>query len=313
MDGLLTTVVVVVAAFAFAAIGFLVKERRLPRPWPAVLAAACGAALLVQLVTDWPFPTGFWADHGVVTSVLSSVLLLGVAYLVYEDRELRIQDRLDASLTAAGVGGIVDKLVDVDVALGLVCGAEDPRASGWTDYSSTGRPLRWLRQHPERLVARDGRPADDDPRGWAARLPATPDPAWRVDLVDQCIRRLLTAIRDWSPVINTSRNGTQVLIAIAELRKDLMVLAARLTDDAHDPLPLLTSLRQRVRLLSAFLEALSGAVPPRPEILQTFDPMQPAGELAWTADPKARDLFQTGWRRLLADTERQLRSGSVNR
>ena len=209
------------------------------------------------------------------------------------------------------MGGIVDKLIDVDVALGLVCSGEDPRASGWTDYSTTGRPLRWIRQHRDRLADRAGHSRDEDPRTWPARLPPTADAAWRVDLVDQCIRRLLTAIRDWSPVINTSRNGTQVLIAIAELRKDLMALDTRLTGEGQDPLPLLVSLRQRVRLLSAFLEVLSGAVPPRPEILLTFDPVQPEGELEWAADPRARDLFEGGWRATLAATERQLRNGSL--
>ncbi len=87
-------------------------------------------------------------------------------------------------------------------------------------------------------------------------------------VVDQCIRRLLTAIRDWGAVINTSRNGTRVLIAIGELRKDLMELSHPAAPDDHrDALLLLTSLRQRVRLLSAFLEELSGA-----ETAATRDP-----------------------------------------
>lgn len=155
-------------------------------------------------------------------------------------------------------------------------------------------------------------PRELDPRTWPAVLPPVEDPAWRLEVVDQCIRRLLTAIRDWGAVINTSRNGTRVLIAIGELRKDLMELATLLPHDDRDALPLMVSLRQRVRLLSAFLEELSGAEPWRPEILITFDPVPPHGELEWAADAAGRDLFLANWRETLSETESLLRANTVS-
>jgi hypothetical protein len=308
------TSAVIVVAILIAVVGYVAKERRFSRQWVVGLAVFCGVALLLQLVTDWPFPTHFWKNHSVVASVLSSVLLLGVGFLVYEDRELREQERLDQSVTAAAVGGIVDKLVHIDVALGLLCRDRNPTAWGWDEYTDRGRPLRWLRQHPERLLQRPNNPPDADPRTWPTALPPVDeaDPGWRQDVVDQCIRRLLTAIRDWGAVINTSRNGTRVLIAIGELRKDLMELSTLLPNEHRDALLLLTSLRQRVRLLSAFLEAFSGAQDPRPEILLTFDPVPPHGELEWAADTTGRDLFLGEWRKQLSSTERRLRENTVS-
>ena len=81
------------------------------------------------------------------------------------------------------------------------------------------------------------------------------------------------ALRDWTPIIATSRNGTRVLVAIAELRKDLVELEAHLGDDDHVVEPLLVSLRARARLLAYFLELKSGADPLRPEVLDRFDPL----------------------------------------
>jgi hypothetical protein len=311
-EGLIALLVVAVAV-GVAVVGWLAKEQRIGPGVVRALAVLCGLGLLVMLLTDWPFGgrggSGFWDDNGVLAGVLSTVLLLGVGFLAYESGELRAQQRLDSSLTAAGVGGIVDHLVDVDVALGLIGSDLDPTAHGWSKFATPGRPLHWVRQHPSRLVHGIGSPPDLDPRTWAAVLPPTPDDTWRGELADQCIRRLLAAIRDWSPVINTSRNGTRILISIAELRKDLMELMALLNDDTSDPVPLLISLRQRARLLSAFLEELSGADPPRAEILMTFAPVQPDGELEWAADHRGRDVFGVEWRSVLEATERRLRAG----
>jgi hypothetical protein len=136
-------------------------------------------------------------------------------------------------------------------------------------------------------------------------MPATTDPEWRRELVDQCIRRLLVALRNWTPLIATSRNGTRVLVAIAELRKDLVELEARLREDGRSIEPLLLSLRARARLLAYFLELKSGADPLRAEVLDTFEPLPvtPAS-LEWAADPSGRDLFGAEWTKdLQAATE----------
>ena len=104
------------------------------------------------------------------------------------------------------------------------------------------------------------------------------------------------ALRDWTPIIATSRNGTRVLVAIAELRKDLVELDARLGEDREVVEALLVSLRARTRLLAYFLELKSGADPIRAEVLDSFDPLPATPEsLEWAADPSGRDLFGAEW------------------
>ncbi len=61
------------------------------------------------------------------------------------------------------------------------------------------------------------------------------------------------ALRDWTPLIASSRNGTRVLVALAELRKDLVELQARLGEEREVVEGLLLSLRARARLLAYFL------------------------------------------------------------
>ena len=51
-----------------------------------------------------------------------------------------------------------------------------------------------------------------------------------MNLVDQCVRRLLVALRDWSPLVGVSKNGVFAMLAISELRKDLMKLEGEIRD-----------------------------------------------------------------------------------
>jgi hypothetical protein len=276
------------------------RKQQLTARGAALFAGACAVLLLMLIATDWPLTdwpspeiNAFWDEHGVLSGTVQSVLLFGVGLLSYEAGQLRAQERLDESVTAAGLGGIVDHIVDTEVGLAFLSSPEAPDAHGWV--WSPGKPLQWLRQGRARL---DRRAPDrsHDPRTWPATLPATTDPEWRRELVDQCIRRLLVALRDWTPIIATSRNGTRVLVAIAELRKDLVELDAHLRANSADVEPLLVSLRARARLLAYFLELKSGADPHRPEVLDTFDPLSvtPAS-LEWAADPSGRDLFGAEW------------------
>ena len=73
-------------------------------------------------LTDWPTPeiNAFWDEHGVLSGTVQSVLLFGVGLLSYEAGQLRAQERLDESVTAAGLGGIVDHVVDVEVGLAFL-------------------------------------------------------------------------------------------------------------------------------------------------------------------------------------------------
>jgi hypothetical protein len=287
-------------AVAVWRLGDRARKQQLTARTAAVFAGACAVLLIVLIATDWPltdWPTpainAFWDEHGVLSGTVQSVLLFGVGLLSYESGQLRAQERLDESVTAAGLGGIVDHVVDVEVGLAFLSSPEPPDAHGW-DWSP-GKPLQWLRQGRDRL-SRSATDRTSDPRTWPAGLPETDDSRWRKELTDQCIRRLLVALRDWTPIIATSRNGTRVLVAIAELRKDLVELEAHLGGDRQVVEPLLVSLRARARLLAYFLEMKSGADPLRPEVLDGFDPLPVTPQaLEWAADPSGRDLFGAEW------------------
>jgi hypothetical protein len=276
------------------------RKQQLTARTAALLAGGCALLLMLLIATDWPLTdwpspelNEFWDEHGIVTGTLNTILLLGVGLLSYEAGSLREQERLDESVTAAGLGGIVDHLVDAEVGLAFLSSPEPPDAHGWA--WTPGKPLQWLRQGRARLY-RDAPDRTGDPRTWVVSLPETADPEWRKELVDQCIRRLLVALRDWTPIIATSRNGTRVLVAIAELRKDLVELEAHLAGDRALVEPMLVSLRARARLLAYFLELKSGADPLRPEVLDHFDPLPVTPDsVEWAADPTGRDLFGAEW------------------
>jgi hypothetical protein len=300
MTRILFILVELAVAVAVWRLGDKARKQQLTARSAALLASACAVLLMLLIVTDWPLTdwpspeiNKFWDEHSTVTGTLHSILLLGVGLLSYEAGQLREQERLDESVTAAGLGGIVDHLVDAEVGLAFLSSPEPPDAHGWA--WSPGKPLQWLRQGRERL-SRNAADRTGDPRTWVVALPATNDPEWRKELVDQCIRRLLVALRDWTPLIASSRNGTRVLVAIAELRKDLVELEAHLGEDADVVEPLLVSLRARARLLAYFLELKSGADPLRPEVLDRFDPLpMTPGSVEWAADPSGRDLFGADW------------------
>jgi hypothetical protein len=294
-------------------LGDKARKQQLTARSAALLAGGCAVLLMLLIVTDWPLTNWpspeineFWDEHSTVTGTLHSILLLGVGLLSYESGQLREQERLDESITAAGLGGIVDHLVDTEVGLAFLSSPQPPDAHGWA--WAPGKPLQWLRQGRERLH-RDATDRSGDPRTWSVALPATGDPEWRKELVDQCIRRLLVALRDWTPIIATSRNGTRVLVAIAELRKDLVELEAHLGEDREVVEPLLASLRARARLLAYFLELKSGADPLRPEVLDRFEPLPVDPEaVEWAADPSGRDLFGAEWTKDLQAASRALTS-----
>ena len=269
---------------------FLAREGRLSSRDLRLLAVGCSLALIGMLVTDWPWEVlaKFWAEHSVLAGVLSTILLVGIGFLAFEVREVREQEDLDQSLTAAGLGGLVDHVVDVEVVMALLCSAQPPDAHGWGGWVEPKRPLRWLREHRARLAGTEsGHPGPEDPRGWDVMLAPSDDSAWRMELADQSVRRLLAAIRDWSPVVARSRNGVRALITIAELRNTLMQLERCLEAGAHENAEDLVQLiRFRCRVMAHALERGSGASTPRPEVLTTMHPLRhssgrPQGRRRW--------------------------------
>ncbi|MFC6287582.1 hypothetical protein ACFP3Q_14440 [Nocardioides sp. GCM10027113] len=306
----------VVLACVMAWVVHLAREARISRTTVQVLALSCALGLLAMLLSDWPSEvlSTFWADHSILAGILSTVLLVGLVFLVYEEREQRHQDALDEGLTGAGLGGIVDHLVDVEVALALVAAPGPPSTPEWKRWEEAGRPLRWLREGREQLHRTDSGLGAADPRAGGCKLTDCDEHArWRKQLVDQCVRRLLAGMRDWSPLIGASRNGVTTLLAVSEIRKDLMKLGPRLGVENRETDALLLSLRQRLRLLARFCEEKSGAKPHRLEVLQTFEPLEPPRvPLRWVSAGRGTHVFGKKWNDQLGDAHGALIGGGTH-
>lgn len=122
---------------------------------------------------------------------------------------------------------------------------------------------------------------------------------WRVELMDQAVRRLLAGIRDWAPVVDRSRNGVELLITLSFLRNTLVSLPARWDSVSAE----VSALRHLCRVLAMHLELHSGTdVRPHPEVLPWVDgSARPIGEL-----DGLDTLVTRAWMRQLQHTEKEM-------
>ena len=199
-----------------------------PRPVPLSVVYSAGVIsflLFILLnISDWPgeFLAPFWRDHPIIGASLGTLLLIAVGYFAFDYHDRQTQRDLDEEVAAAGRSGVVDHLVDVDVALSLVAADESVLLSGWPGWNQQGRPLRWLRQDREELLSTDKhRPAAADPR--SRDMPPTINGTTpRIKLVDQAVRRVSSGIRDWGPVMSGSRSGKRDLVDLGRIRTELL-------------------------------------------------------------------------------------------
>jgi hypothetical protein len=187
------------------------------------LSALSGILLIAMVLTDWPSEqlNQFWADHSIFASVLSTVLLVSLGYLAFEAGEAAEQADLNRSVTSAGLSGLVDHLVDVDIALSMLADNTAP-----ADLNTVGRPLRWIREIREGSQAKStmgdaGLRLRSDLPMQAVTLAAAD---WRIQLIDQSIRRIIGAMRDWAALIAVSDDGRAVLMRFGQVRLDLLEL-----------------------------------------------------------------------------------------
>lgn len=251
------------ALLALLALGALVavvivraREGRLGRRALLALAGLCSLGLVAMTITDWPAENlaRFWADHSVLSATLSTLLLVGAGFLAFEARDNLEQQQLTESLATAAFGGLVDHMIDIDLALALLCDLSPPPT-----MDAEGKPLRWLRDSRDRYVLRH----DDDPRHV---LPGSIGEAsldeWREQLVDQSLRRVMAAMRDWSPLLCQTRQGTAVLVRVGRLRNGLLLLQRQLdNDDLVRASEQAQVLRGECEVLALGLELGSGVEP----------------------------------------------------
>ena len=225
----------------------------------AVLSAISGIGLILMVLTDWPSEqlSSFWADHSILAAVVSSLLLISVGYLAFEAGESFEQAELSRSVSSAGLSGLVDHLVDIDIALWTLTNDHPP-----AELSIDGKPLRWIRPVRERLQAG----ADPATVIQARTDPASHDPFdWRSTVVDQCIRRIIAGMRDWAALISTSDDGRLVLKRLGQLRLTLLELQKELRcGNAAAVHEQIRRLRLRVQLLAFGLDVVSSPGMTRP-------------------------------------------------
>lgn len=263
MAGQALVSVVIVLGLGLAALATrAVRQGYISSKATRVGAAICALGLTAMLLSDYPYAGNkFWAEHSVLAAILSSLLLVGVVFLAYETQERTAQDQLATTLSGAGLGGIVDHIVDVEVALALATAPSPPHVlerDRWATWADGGRPLRWLRNGRETLGT------SNDPRLMSA-VDAQPQP-WTEELVDQSIRRISAGMRDWSTLIGRSEDGTAILIVLSEIRAGLMEINSTSISDS-DFARKLSDLRARCRALALCSEEWSGAPNPRAEVL----------------------------------------------
>ncbi|BBX27420.1 hypothetical protein [Mycolicibacterium alvei] len=311
---MIALVAVLTAACAVFLLVAAIRFGRVARRWLVILAFACGFGLLAMLLTDWPLGllSKFWADHSVLSAVLSSLLLVGVGFLAFEVHDTRVQSELDDNVTAAGMGGIVDHVVDIEVALALAAAPNPPDPVQWGDWSADGRPLRWLRDRHELLNrAEAGGPSPTDPRRHepAGQLADGAD-SWRTDLLDQCVRRVIGALRDWAHVVGRSRNGQAALVDLGKLRNELLKVQAALgAGRTSEACRIMARLRRDCRIVALALEMRSGVERPRAEVLRTMEPFNGSAQSGnWLVRTKVR-LERDTWKSARARAENDLIRG----
>jgi hypothetical protein len=273
---------------------------------------------LAIILTDWPLAvlSHFWAAHAVISAVLSTLLIAGIGFLAFKARDARIQSELDNSVTAAGMGGVVDYAVDVEVALALASRPHEPDSEYWGDWSRPSRPLRWLRDRCDALSCSEtGGPSTEDPRGDKPPTELTPhaDHHWRIELLDQSVRRIIVAVRDWGPVLGRSRKGQAVLVELGTLRNDLLDVEAKLRDQRQSSaLESMICLRRRCRIMALALERGSGSKSERQQVLTTIEPLSvDTRRMARWA--RLRSNLERGtWKRQFDDAYKELIAGQSN-
>ncbi|MGY6499917.1 MAG: hypothetical protein ACXIVQ_03325 [Acidimicrobiales bacterium] len=183
------------------------------------LAAACIAALAIITLSDWPaeWLNEFWSEHSILAGLVSTLLLVGAGLLGIESRHLEEEEKLSEAMAGTAFAGLVDPLLDIDLALAFLA---QPSENMPSDWSSPGKPLRWVRDLRSSEAALSRWTADPDALFQAA------DSRIAGAVLDACIRRTVGSARDWAALAAGSSDGRAVLAEFGSIRNELTRLEA---------------------------------------------------------------------------------------
>lgn len=196
-----------------------------------------------------------WSTHTVWAALVSQALVLGGFFTVWRWRRDQVEAERAKTLSASGMAGIVDHLIDVELCLALAMqpDAEKP--------DIIHRDKTSLRAFRDDIAARRLPDIRIQPVKKAART-TQQDLAWRNDYVDLAVRRVVKGLSTWLALIDRSAPGTAVAGVIAEIRRDLMALRGKLSTGTDNGwVEQAGSIRYKVRLLVLFLERASNTDP----------------------------------------------------
>jgi hypothetical protein len=172
-----------------------------------------------------------------------------VGYLAFEAGESAEQAKLNRSVTSAGLSGMVDHLIDVDIAQSMITCRHVPN-----EFEAEGKPLRWIRPIREELQRGSYQAADDEQSPSSEQIEPA---AWRHDIVDQSVRRIIAGMRDWAALVAVSGDGRLVLKRFGEVRLALLQLQSELGSRNGGWQDTLHRLRAHLQLFAVGLERVS--------------------------------------------------------
>lgn len=234
------------------------------------LGVVCLVLFMLMNISDWPggFLNTFWLNHAIIGASAGTLLLGATVFLVYRHRDQQAQNRLAESIVDAGQSGLVEQLVNIDVALSLLCAQDESPLCAWPDWNGPGRPLRWLNERRyELLSTQNYRAKLTDPR---ALVPSSviQMAVWRVELIRQMIRRISSGVKEWGPIMMQSRQGQRELVTYARLRVVLLHVEDNLCSSLEISTAPIVALQQEVRALAWRLELEGQAPSQRVELVE---------------------------------------------
>lgn len=293
MTALLATLVGLALAAAVLVVVKATGQSHLARQLANVGGIVCLVLFVLINVSDWPggFLNQFWTDHAIVGATVGTLLLAATVFLIYRYRDQQQQDLVDESIVDAGRTALVDRLVEVDVALSLLCAPTEP-ALCRNVRRKASHGLEWLEQHRDEAgILVDISWADAHPR---VRVHAQHEhvDGWRLPLLDETVRRVADGVREWGPILMRSRAGERDLVAFANVRLVLVHLDQEAQHGAPLDLRAAHDLQRVVRRFACLLVVDEQTAEPRVKlVVPAFE-----RELAWhpmtTKDKFAKALLQ---------------------